>query len=137
MTELAQLQASAEQAAALLKAMSHPKRLLILCMLSGSPGTSAGELTRITGLSASATSQHLARMRDEGLINSQRDAQRILYSIKNEAVNAIIATLKNVLKQIWLHYPCWNSQVFRLNYVASKLYSTARQVNAPVITPIN
>lgn len=58
MTELAQLQASAEQAAALLKAMSHPKRLLILCMLSGSPGTSAGELTRITGLSASATSQH-------------------------------------------------------------------------------
>ena len=59
MTELAQLQASAEQAAALLKAMSHPKRLLILCMLSGSPGTSAGELTRITGLSASATSQHL------------------------------------------------------------------------------
>lgn len=95
MTELAQLQASAEQAAALLKAMSHPKRLLILCMLSGS-GTSAGELTRITGLSASATSQHLARMRDEGLIDSQRDAQRILYSIKNEAVNAIIATLKNV-----------------------------------------
>ncbi|MDU5910218.1 MAG: metalloregulator ArsR/SmtB family transcription factor [Escherichia coli] len=91
MTELAQLQASAEQAAALLKAMSHPKR-----MLSGSPGTSAGELTRITGLSASATSQHLARMRDEGLIDSQRDAQRILYSIKNEAVNAIIATLKNV-----------------------------------------
>ena len=82
MTELAQLQASAEQAAALLKAMSHPKRLLILCM--------------ITGLSASATSQHLARMRDEGLIDSQRDAQRILYSIKNEAVNAIIATLKNV-----------------------------------------
>lgn len=95
MTELAQLQASAEQAAALLKSMSHPKRLLILCMLSGSPGTSAG-LTRITGLSASATSQHLARMRDEGLIDSQRDAQRILYSIKNEAVNAIIATLKNV-----------------------------------------
>ena len=87
MTELAQLQASAEQAAALLKAMSHPKRLLILCILSGSPGT---------GLSASATSQHLARMRDEGLIDSQRDAQRILYSIKNEAVNAIIATLKNV-----------------------------------------
>ncbi|EHC88761.1 putative transcriptional regulator, partial [Salmonella enterica subsp. enterica serovar Uganda str. R8-3404] len=41
MTELEQLQASAEQAAALLKAMSHPKRLLILCMLCGSPKTSA------------------------------------------------------------------------------------------------
>ncbi len=104
MTELAQLQASAEQAAALLKAMSHPKRLLILCMLSGSPAP-AGELTRITGLSASATSQHLARMRDEGLIDSQRDAQRILYSIKNEAVNAIIATLKMSIvrkESLWL-----------------------------------
>jgi len=76
MTELEQLQASAEQAAALLKAMSNPKRLLILCMLCGSPGTSAGELARVTGLSPSATSQHLARMREEGLIESQRDAQR-------------------------------------------------------------
>src|SRR5690606_21293984 len=96
MNELEQLQASAGQAALLLKAMSHPKRLLILCMLCGSPGTSAGELARATGLSPSATSQHLARMREEGLIDSQRDAQRILYSIKNAAVNAIIATLKTV-----------------------------------------
>lgn len=96
MTELEQLQASAEQAAALLKAMSNPKRLLILCMLCGSPGTSAGELARVTGLSSSATSQHLARMREEGLIDSQRDAQRILYSIKNAAVNSLIATLKTL-----------------------------------------
>lgn len=96
MSELEQLQASAEQAAALLKAMSNPKRLLILCVLCGSPGTSAGELARATGLSPSATSQHLARMREEGLIDSQRDAQRILYFIKNAAVNTLIATLKTV-----------------------------------------
>lgn len=96
MSELEQLQASAEQAAALLKAMSNPKRLLILCMLCGSPGTSAGDLARATGLSPSATSQHLAKMREEGLIGSQRDAQRILYFIKNAAVNSLITTLKNV-----------------------------------------
>ena len=96
MSELEQLQASAEQAATLLKAMSNPKRLLILCMLCGSPGTSAGDLARATGLSPSATSQHLAKMREEGLIGSQRDAQRILYFIKNAAVNSLIATLKNV-----------------------------------------
>jgi DNA-binding transcriptional ArsR family regulator len=42
MTELEQLQASAEQAATLLKAMSNPRRLLILCTLCGAPGTSAG-----------------------------------------------------------------------------------------------
>jgi len=96
MTELEQLQASAEQAAALLKAMSNARRLLILCTLCGAPGISAGELARATGLSASATSQHLARMRDEGLIDSTRDAQRILYFIKNDAVNQVISTLKTL-----------------------------------------
>ncbi len=96
MNELEQLQARAAQAAALLKAMSNPNRLLILCMLCGAPGTSAGELARATGLSASATSQHLARMRDEGLIDSTRDAQRILYAIKNDAVNQLIGTLKTL-----------------------------------------
>ncbi|MEZ6878125.1 ArsR/SmtB family transcription factor [Enterobacter sp. KBR-315C3_2022] len=96
MNELEQLQASAAQAATLLKAMSNPNRLLILCVLCGAPGTSAGDLARATGLSASATSQHLARMRDEGLIDSRRDAQRILYAIKNDAVNQLIGTLKTL-----------------------------------------
>ncbi|ELP5689293.1 helix-turn-helix transcriptional regulator [Enterobacter ludwigii] len=96
MTELEQLQASAGQAAALLKAMSNPRRLLILCMLCGTPGTSAGDLARATGLSPSATSQHLARMREEGLIDSIREAQRILYFIKNDAVHQLISTLKSL-----------------------------------------
>ena len=96
MTELEQLQASAGQAAALLKAMSNPRRLLILCILCGTPGTSAGDLARATGLSPSATSQHLARMREEGLIDSTREAQRILYFIKNDAVHQLISTLKSL-----------------------------------------
>lgn len=96
MTELEQLQASAEQAATLLKAMSNPRRLLILCTLCGAPGTSAVELARATGLSPSATSQHLARMREEGLIASTREAQRILYFIKNDAVHQLISTLKTL-----------------------------------------
>ena len=96
MTELEQLQASAGQAATLLKAMSNPRRLLILCTLCGAPGTSAGELARATGLSPSATSQHLARMREEGLIDSTRDAQRSLYFIKNDAVHQLISTLKTL-----------------------------------------
>lgn len=96
MTELEQLQAIAEQAAALLKAMSNPHRLLILCTLCGTPGTRAGDLARATGLSPSATSQHLARMREEGLIDSTREAQRILYFIKNDAVHQLISTLKTL-----------------------------------------
>lgn len=96
MTELEHLQASAEQAATLLKAMSNPHRLLILCTLCDAPGTRAGDLARATGLSPSATSQHLARMREEGLIDSTREAQRILYCIKNDAVHKLISTLKSL-----------------------------------------
>lgn len=94
MTNNELLQTRASEAAALLKAMSHPKRLLILCMLCDAPGTSAGDLAKVTGLSPSATSQHLARMREEGLIDSQRDAQRIHYFIADEAVKQVVATLK-------------------------------------------
>jgi DNA-binding transcriptional ArsR family regulator len=94
--ERLQLQSSASEAATLLKAMSNPHRLLILCMLAESPGTSAGELSAITGLSPSATSQHLARMRAEGWIENRRDAQRILYSIKDDAVRQVISTLKTL-----------------------------------------
>ena len=96
MNEIDFLQARAGEAATLLKAMSNPHRLLILCMLCDAPGTSAGELARVTGLSPSATSQHLARMREEGLIDSQRAARRIHYSIKNDAVRQIVATLKTL-----------------------------------------
>lgn len=90
------LLASAGAASKLLKAMSNPHRLLILCMLVDSPGTGAGELAAITGLSPSATSQHLARMRDEGLIENARDGQRINYFIKNTAVQEVISTLKAI-----------------------------------------
>ena len=96
MNDSERLRASAGEAAALLKAMSNPSRLLILCMLCDAPGTSAGELAKASGLSPSATSQHLARMREEGLIDRQRDAQRIHYSIRNEAVQQIVATLKTL-----------------------------------------
>ena len=58
MNELDQLQASAEQAATLLKAMSNPKRLLILCMLCGTPGTSAGDLARATGIRPTTISDY-------------------------------------------------------------------------------
>ena len=72
-----QLQSSAGEAAALLKAMSNPNRLMILCMLCETPRASAGELAQITGLSPSATSQHLARMRDEGLLQIEGRSLRV------------------------------------------------------------
>ncbi|ATF91312.1 Probable HTH-type transcriptional regulator ygaV [Cedecea neteri] len=94
--ELSQLQSSADEAAKLLKAMSNPRRLLILCLLLDSPGTGAGELAAAAGLSPSATSQHLAKMKDDGLLEHQRNAQRVLYFIKDNAVREVIATLKTI-----------------------------------------
>ncbi len=94
--DLTQLKESARAASALLNAMSNPGRLMILCMLIDSPGTPAGELSRLIGLSPSATSQHLARMKAENLIEGRRQAQRMNYFIIDDAVQKIVATLKAI-----------------------------------------
>ncbi|ELY4857299.1 winged helix-turn-helix transcriptional regulator [Cronobacter sakazakii] len=96
MTDLNALHRQAASAAALLKTLSHPQRLLILCVLIENPGTEAGELCKMSGLSPSATSQHLARMKAEGLIEGVREARYIRYHIKNEAVVALVHTLKTI-----------------------------------------
>ncbi|EJG0601596.1 ArsR family transcriptional regulator [Cronobacter sakazakii] len=96
MTDLNALHRQAASAAALLKTLSHPQRLLILCVLIENPGTEAGELCKMSGLSPSATSQHLARMKAEGLIEGKREARYIRYHIKNEAVVALVHTLKTI-----------------------------------------
>lgn len=96
MNNTLQLQESASRATILLKSMSHTRRLLILCVLIEKPGTSSGELSELTGLSPSATSQHLAKMKEDGVIESERVAQSMHYFIKDEAVKKVIATLKEI-----------------------------------------
>ncbi|ROR15304.1 helix-turn-helix transcriptional regulator [Erwinia sp. JUb26] len=93
---LFQLQESALLATTLLKSMSNSHRLLILCILIDRPGTSSGELGQLTGLTPSATSQHLAKMKEDGLIESARVAQRVNYFIKNDAVRKVVSTLKDI-----------------------------------------
>ncbi|CAK9885035.1 MAG: putative HTH-type transcriptional regulator YgaV [Candidatus Erwinia impunctatus] len=95
-TPLLLLQESALLATTLLKSMSNSNRLLILCILIDNPGTSSGDLGHLTGLTPSATSQHLAKMKEDGLIESERAAQKVKYSIKNDAVKKVISTLKDI-----------------------------------------
>jgi DNA-binding transcriptional ArsR family regulator len=95
-TDLFRLQESALLAAVLLKSMSNSNRLLILCFLLDRPGTSSGELGLLTGLTPSATSQHLAKMKEDGLIVSERVAQRVNYFILDDAVKKVISTLKDI-----------------------------------------
>ncbi|WP_207759311.1 ArsR/SmtB family transcription factor [Sandarakinorhabdus cyanobacteriorum] len=88
--DLAAFEASAAQAARLLKALSNERRLLILCQI-GDGERSVGSLQ--VGLSQSALSQHLALLRAEGLVSTRRDAQTIYYRIADPAVLQLIATL--------------------------------------------
>jgi DNA-binding transcriptional ArsR family regulator len=74
------LQANARKASILLKAMSNEHRLLILCQLVNGE-KSVGELVRLVGLSQSALSQHLARLRRDQLVRTRREAQTIYYTV--------------------------------------------------------
>ncbi|HVI52119.1 MAG TPA: metalloregulator ArsR/SmtB family transcription factor [Candidatus Sulfotelmatobacter sp.] len=93
--ELEKLQEKAQRASLLLKAMSNEHRLLILCQLLKGE-RSVGELERIVGLSQSALSQHLARLRRDELVKTRRSAQTIFYSLKGREVPAVIDTLYNL-----------------------------------------
>lgn len=90
--DLETIQNNARRASTLLKAMSNQHRLMILCQLV--PGEkSVGELERIIGLSQSALSQHLARLRRDQLVKTRRSAQTIYYSLNGEEASAVIETL--------------------------------------------
>ncbi len=91
--DLASFQASAAQAARLMKALSNERRLLILCQLADGE-RSVGSLQ--VGLSQSALSQHLALLREDGLVTTRRDAQTIYYRISNPAVLKVIGTLQAI-----------------------------------------
>lgn len=90
------LQEGAAQAAAMLRAVGNEHRLLVLCLLIEHGEMTAGALHERVGLSQSALSQHLARMRDEGLVAYRREAQALHYRIENPDVARLIATLKSI-----------------------------------------
>lgn len=86
------MEANAFRASALLKAMSNQHRLMILCQLAPDEKC-VSELEEIIGLSQSALSQHLARLRRDGLVKTRRQAQTIFYSLSGEEAEAIIDVL--------------------------------------------
>lgn len=92
---LEQFQASAGAAARLLKALSNERRLMILCQL-GDGERAVAELLPLVGLSQSALSQHLAVLREEGLVTTRREGVSILYRIADPAALRIIAVLADI-----------------------------------------
>ncbi len=82
----------AGQVSRLLKSLANERRLLIMCYLSEGE-MSVGELEPLVGLSQSALSQHLARLRREHLVTTRREAQTIFYSISSEEARTVLGTL--------------------------------------------
>lgn len=91
--EVDRLERQAEQVAGVMKSLSNPRRLLLLCKLVEAGRMSVGELARAVGLSQSALSQHLALMRDDGLVGFDREGQTLFYRIADGRVEALLATL--------------------------------------------
>lgn len=89
------LEASAGEAAGLLRALSHEKRLMILCQLSDRE-MSVGQMLPLVGLSQSALSQHLAKLREEALVATRREGTTIFYRIVRPAVLKVIAVLAEI-----------------------------------------
>lgn len=82
----------ADEAAALLKALAHPARLLVLCQLVEGE-SSVGQLQPLTGLSMSALSQHLAVLRDMALVETRRESQTIFYSLADGPAASVLDAL--------------------------------------------
>jgi DNA-binding transcriptional ArsR family regulator len=86
---------NADAAARLLKTLANDQRLRVLCFLFDEE-LSVGEINERVALSQSALSQHLAKLRAEGIVTTRRDAQTIYYSLADGAVRQIIATLHDI-----------------------------------------
>jgi len=83
---------SAADASALMRALGHEKRLLILCHLAKSE-LSVGALAERLEMAQSPLSQHLARLRHDGLVETRREAQTIYYRLCSREAGKVIKLL--------------------------------------------
>ncbi len=80
----------------MLKLLANENRLLILCRLVLVREMSVNDLADVIGLSQSALSQHLAKMREEGLLTTRREAQTVFYRIADPNAARLLALLKTI-----------------------------------------
>lgn len=93
--DITRFEASAAEAAKLLRALGNERRLMILCQLADGE-LSVGDLLPRVGVSQSALSQHLAVLRDEGLVATRREGQTIRYRIEDPAAMRVMETLAEI-----------------------------------------
>ncbi|MGA7808443.1 ArsR/SmtB family transcription factor [Bradyrhizobium sp.] len=86
----------AADAAQHLKLLANEKRLLILCFLAARGEMTVGELVRAVELSQSALSQHLAKLRADGMVTFRRASQTLHYSVADRRTLLLLQTLKQI-----------------------------------------
>jgi len=84
-----------DQAARALKAMAHPLRLKILCVV-GASEMSVQEIVEAVGTTQSNISQHLAILRDKGVLRARKDANRVFYRVGDERTLQLIGMMREV-----------------------------------------
>jgi DNA-binding transcriptional ArsR family regulator len=84
-----------ELAARAMKAMAHPLRLKILCVL-GASEVSVQDIVEAVGTSQSNISQHLAILRDKGVLRARKDANRVFYRVGDERTLQLIGMMREV-----------------------------------------
>jgi ArsR family transcriptional regulator len=90
------IERKAVEVAAILKALANEKRLIILCKLVEWGEASVSTLADAAGLSQSALSQHLAKMRDEGIVAYRRESQTLWYRIADPRIEQMFAMLHGI-----------------------------------------
>ena len=93
--DLASMAENADDAARLLKLLANGQRLRVMCLLFDGE-LSVGEINDRIDLSQSALSQHLAKLRDEGLVTTRRDAQTIYYQLDSGPAKKVIGSLHDI-----------------------------------------
>ncbi len=102
LNSLSEMKVHAQAAASLLKALANENRLMILCTLMGSGKSgemSVGELNARVPLSQSALSQHLASLREAGLVSTRKEAQTVYYRLEGDDAGKVIALLQSIYCQ--------------------------------------
>ena len=94
--DVALMEVHAAEAAGLLRLLANERRLLLLCILIVEGEAHVGRLAERVGLSQPAASQHLAKLREDGLVATRRTWTTIHYRIADPRVARVIATLRDV-----------------------------------------
>lgn len=90
------LERRAAEVSRLLGMLANERRLLLLCHLAEEREASPGQLADVVGLSHSALSQHLAKLREEGLVAVRREGTTLHYRVADARVTRLLITLRDL-----------------------------------------